>query len=44
MRIDPALYTSVTDMVVAINDKVRKRIDAHKYEYNGIYKSLDKLT
>ena len=44
MGIDPVLYPSGTDMVVAINDKVRKSIDARKYEYNGIYVSLDKIT
>ena len=44
MRIDPALYPSVTDMVLVKNDKVRKRLDAQKYEYNGIYVSLDKIT
>ena len=27
-----------------MNDKVRKRIGAQKYEYNGIYVSVDKIT
>ena len=27
-----------------MNDKVRKRIGAQKYEYNGIYVSVDKVT
>ena len=27
-----------------MNDKVRKRIGAQKYEYNGMYVSVDKIT
>ena len=44
MHIEPGLYSSTVDIVVAMNDKVRKRIDASKYEYNGIYISVDKIT
>ena len=32
------------DIVVAMNDTVRKRIGAQNYEYNGIYVSVDKIT
>ena len=34
----------IVDIVVAMNDKVRKRRGAQKYEYNGIYVSVDKIT
>ena len=44
MHIDPGLYPSFVGIVVAMNDKVRKRIGAQKYEYNGIYVSVDKIT
>ena len=44
MHIEPGLYPSIVDIVVAMNDKVRKRIGAQKYEYNGIYVSVDKIT
>ena len=37
MHIEPGLYTSFVDIVVAMIDKVRKRIGAQKYEYNGVY-------
>ena len=44
MHIDPGLYPSIVDIVVAMNNKVRNRIGAQKYEYNGIYVSVDKIT
>ena len=44
MLIEPGLYPSIVDIVVAMNDKVRKRIGAQKYENNGIYVSVDKIT
>ena len=44
MHVEPGLYPSIVDIVVALNDKVRKRIGAQKYEYNGIYVSVDKIT
>ena len=43
MHIEPGLYPSIVDIVVAMNDKVRKRIGAQKYEYNGIYVSVDEI-
>ena len=44
MHIEPGWYPSIVDKVVAMNDKVRKRIEAQKNEYNGIYVSVDKIT
>ena len=44
MHVEPGLYPSIVDIVVAMNDKVRKRIGAQKFEYNGIYVSVDKIT
>ena len=44
MHVEPGLYPSIVDIVVAMNDKDRKRIGAQKYEYNGIYVSVDKIT
>ena len=44
MHFEAALYPSVVDIVVAMNDNIRKRIGAQKYEYNGIYVSIDKTT
>ena len=32
MHIEPGWYPSIVDIVVAMNDKVRKRIVAQKYE------------
>ena len=44
MHIESLLYPSIADLVVAMNEKVRKRIGAQKYEYNGIYVSVDEIT
>ena len=44
MHVEPGLYPSIVDIVVAMNDKVRKRLGAQKYNYNGIYVSVDKIT
>ena len=44
MHIEPGFNPSIVDIVVAMADKVRKRIGAQKYEYNGIYVSVDKIT
>ena len=43
MHIEPGLYPSVVDKVVALNDKVRNCRGAQKYEYNGFYVSVDKI-
>ena len=44
MNIEPGLYPSIVDVVVAINNKIRERIGAQVFEYNGIYVSVDKIT
>ena len=41
---EPESYPSTFDIVVAMYDKVRKRIGAQKHEYNGIFVSVDKIT
>ena len=43
MQVEPGLYPSIVDIVVAMNDEVRKRIGAQKHEYNGFYISVDKI-
>ena len=44
MNIEPGLYPSIVDIVVAMNNKIRERLGAQVFEYNGIYVSLDKIT
>ena len=44
MHIDPRLHPSIFDILVAMNDKVRKRIGAQNFKYNGIHVSVDKIT
>ena len=44
MHIEPGLYPSIVDIVIALNDKIRKGIGAQKYEYNEIYVSVDEIT
>ena len=44
MRIEPGLYPSNVNIVVAMNNKIRKRLVAQAFECNGIYVSLDKVT
>ena len=41
MHIEPGLYPTTVDIVVAMNDSVRKPIGAQKYEYIEIYVSVD---
>ena len=41
---EPESYPSIVDIVVAMYDKVRKRIGAQKHEHNGIFVSVDKIT
>ena len=43
MHIEHGLYPSIFNIVVAMSDNVRKRIGAQKYDYNGFYKSVDKI-
>ena len=44
MHVEPGLYPSIVDIVVAIIEKVRKCIGAQKYECKEIYVSVDKIT
>ena len=44
MNIEPGLYPSFVDIVVAMKNKIRERVGAHAFEYNGIYVSVDKVT
>ena len=44
MNIEPGLYPSIVDIVVAMNNKNRERLGAQAFEYNGIYVSVDKIT
>ena len=44
MHIEPGLYPSVVDIVVAMNNKIRECVGAQTFEYNGIYVSVDKIT
>ena len=44
MHIEPGLYPSIVDIVVAMNDIIRKCIGAQKYEFNGVQVSVDKIT
>ena len=44
MHFEPGLYPSIVDIILAMNDKVRKRISAQKHVYNGFYVSVDKIT
>ena len=44
MNIEPGLYPSIVDIVVAMNNKIREHLGAQVFEYNGIYVSVDKIT
>ena len=44
MHIEPGLYPSIVDIVVAMNNKIRERLGAQALEYNGISVSEDKIT
>ena len=44
MHIGPGLCTSIVDIVVIMNGEVQKRKGAQKFEYNGIYVSVDEIT
>ena len=44
MHIEPGLYPSFVDIVVAMNNKIRESLGAQAFEYNGIYVSVDKIT
>ena len=38
------MYPSIGDIVVAMNNKIRERLGAKAFEYNGVYVSVDKIT
>ena len=44
MYVELGLYPSIVDIVVAMNNKIRERLSAHAFEYNGTYVSVDKIT
>ena len=44
MHIEPGLYPSNVDIVVAMSNKIRERLGAQAFEYNGIFVSVDKIT
>ena len=44
MHIEPGLYPSFVNIVVAMNNKVRERLGAQAFEYNGICVLVDKVT
>ena len=44
IHVELELYSSLVELVVAMNDKVRKRMDAQFFDYSGIQVSLDKIT
>ena len=43
MNIEPGLYPSIVDIVVAMNNKIRESLGAQVFEYNGIYVSVEKI-
>ena len=44
MNIEPGLYPSIVDILVAMNNKIRERLGAQAFECNGLYVSFDKIT
>ena len=44
MNVESRLYQSIVDIIVALNNKIRERLGAHVFEYNGTYLSEDKIT
>ena len=36
MVIEPELYPSIADNVVAMNNKIRERLGSQEFDYNGI--------
>ena len=44
MHVELGLYPSFVDVVVVMNNKIRERLGAQAFEYNGIYVSVDNLT
>ena len=44
MHIEPGLYPTIVDIVEAINKKIRERLGAQAFQYNGKYESVDQIT
>ena len=44
MHFEPGLYPSIFDTVLAMNNKIRERLGARAFDYNGFYISVDKNT
>ena len=44
MNIEPGLNPSIVDIIVAMNNKIRERLGAQVFEYNGIDVSVDEVT
>ena len=36
MHLEPGLYPGIVDILVAMNNKIRERLGALAFEYNGI--------
>ena len=41
LHIETAMYPTIVDISVAMNNKIRERLGAQAFEYNGIYVSVD---
>ena len=44
MHIEPGLYQTIVDIVVANNNKIRECLGAQVFEYSAIFVSVDKIT
>ena len=44
MHFDPGLHPSIVDIVAAMNSKIRERLGAQAFKYNGVHVSVDKFT
>ena len=44
MHIEPELYPSFVDIVVNMYSKIRERLGAQAFQYNGMYVSVNKIT
>ena len=44
MHNEPRLYPTIVDIVEAINSKIRERLGAQVFQFNGKYESVDQIT
>ena len=44
MHFEPGLYPSFVDIVVNMYSKIRERLGAQAFQYNGMYVSVNKIT